>query len=103
VVWCTVCEAKASQPTLSALALVNDYPTCLLLDAVTQRWEVHCRLRFAGEKRTRVPWYMDSAWYVCVASAAKSTTCLGHPVMGGGGIYRSIGFVDLFGYVRLQG
>jgi hypothetical protein len=49
VVRCTVCEAKASQPTLSALALVNDYPTCLSLDAVTQRWEVHCHLRFAGE------------------------------------------------------
>ena len=47
-----MCEAKASQPTLSALPfiLVNEYPTCVSLDAVTQRWEVHCRFKVCWRK-----------------------------------------------------
>jgi hypothetical protein len=86
VVRCTVCEAKASQRTLSTLAFGfwwNDYPTCLSLDAVTERWVVHIVIRFAWRKACSRPVvYGQRLEYLCVASAAKKS-CLGHSVMGG--------------------
>jgi len=60
----------------------------------------HVVLRFSGESVLASRGIGRQSTLFSVASEAKSTTCLGHSVMGGGGIYRRIGFIDLFGFGR---